>query len=278
MELFIIILISILCLFGFYLFLILPRFQKPVYAGSSTTLYAHRGLHDSNIQIPENSLEAFRLACERGYGIELDVQLTKDRQVVVFHDETLKRMCSQPGCVRDYTFEELQSFQLAETNFQIPLFSDVLSLVNQRVPIIVEIKIHENSTTVCEHVNHLLQDYKGPYCIESFHPFALRWYKKNRSDVFRGQLSTNFYKSEKERKLSYFLAQHLLFNSFSRPDFIAFGHQYANCNSRSLVCKGFHATSVCWTIRSQEELDHAKKSFEYFIFEGFIPTQESNIQ
>ena len=278
MNYFLIILIIIVLIFGFYLFLVFPRLHKPAFPGASTTLYAHRGLHDHNDKVPENSLEAFRLACEHGYGIELDVQLTKDRQVVVFHDETLKRMCAQPGCVRDYTFQELQSFALAKTEQKIPLFSEVLSLINNRVPLIVEIKIHENSTTVCEKVNELLKQYQGPYCIESFHPFALRWYKKNRSDVFRGQLSTNFHKSEKERKLSYFFAQHLLFNAFSRPDFIAFGHQYFNCKSRTLVCKLLHATPICWTIRSQEELDHAKKSFQYFIFVGFVPTQDPNIQ
>lgn len=278
MEQLVIIFICIIVVFALYLFLILPRFHKPVYPGSSTSLYAHRGLHDHNEQVPENSLEAFRLACEHGYGIELDVQLTKDRQVVVFHDETLKRMCSVQGCVRDYTYKELQNFFLAKTNHKIPLFSEVLDLVNERVPLIVEIKIHENSTTVCEHVNALLEHYPGPYCIESFHPFALRWYKKNRKDVFRGQLSTNFHKSEKERKISYFFAQNLLFNVFSRPDFIAFGHQYSKCTSRTLVCKLLHATPVCWTIRSQEELDLAKKSFEYYIFEGFIPKYNQNIQ
>ena len=271
MEQLVIVIICIILLCSLYIFLILPRIRKPAYPGASTTLYAHRGLHDRNDLVPENSLEAFRLACEQGYGIELDVQLTKDRKVVVFHDETLKRMCSQPGCVRDYTFEELQSFPLANTTQKIPLFSEVLALVKERVPLIVEIKIHENSTTVCEHVNAILEPYKGPYCIESFHPFALRWYKKNRSDIFRGQLSTNFHQSEKERKVSYFFAQHLLFNVISRPDFIAFGHQYAKCKSRTFVCRLLHATSICWTIRSQEELERAKKSFEYYIFEGFTP-------
>ncbi len=126
MEQLVIVMICIVLLCSLYLFLLLPRIRKPAYPGASTTLYAHRGLHDGNDQVPENSLEAFRLACEHGYGIELDVQLTKDRKVVVFHDETLKRMCSQPGCVRDYTFDELQSFHLAMFTFFLSFYNTCL--------------------------------------------------------------------------------------------------------------------------------------------------------
>jgi len=254
-----------------YSILIFPRIKKPQFPGKNTALYAHRGLHDGNILIPENSLLAFQKAIESGYGIELDVQLTKDRRVVVFHDESLSRICNMPGHVRDYTFQELELMHLKGTDERIPLFSEVLDLINGQVPLIVEIKIHENHTIVCELVNQELAHYHGPYCIESFNPLALHWYRKNRKDVFRGQLSTNFRKSEKKFLFSYFLVQHLLLNFLGRPDFIAFGHQYPKLISRTIVTKWFRATSVCWTIRSQEQLDLAKKSFEYFIFEGFIP-------
>ena len=263
--------ILIILLLFIYCVLIFPRIKKPLFSGKEFILYAHRGLHDGNNLIPENSLLAFQKAVEAGYGIELDVQLTKDRRVVVFHDESLARICNMPGCVRDYTFQELELMHLKETDERIPLFSQVLSLVNGQVPLIVEIKIHENHTIVCELVNQELIHYQGPYCIESFNPLALNWYRKNRKDVFRGQLSTNFRKSEKKFLFSYFLIQHLLLNFLGRPDFIAFGHQYSNQISRTIVTKWFRATSICWTIRSQEQLDLAKKSFEYFIFEGFIP-------
>lgn len=270
MEL-IIILLLILFIIVFYCFLILPRIKKPNYPGKDFTLYAHRGLHDGNQLIPENSLLAFQKAIDSGYGIELDVQLTKDRQVVVFHDESLARICNMPGHVRDYTFQELQLMHLKDSNEKIPLFSQVLALVGGRTPIIVELKIHEKSNIVCALVNQQLIAYNGPYCIESFNPFALKWYRKNRKDIFRGQLSTNFSKSEDPFHLSYFLIQHLLLNCIGRPDFIAYGHQYTHNISRNLVTKWFQATSVCWTIRNQEQFEDAKKSFEYYIFEGFIP-------
>ena len=104
-----------LCLFllaaaAVYLWAILPRMtarpdRSPLLA---QRCYAHRGLHDNATDAPENSMAAFRKAVEAGYGIELDVQLSKDRIPVVFHDETLRRVCGVEGKVRDYTFEELQ--------------------------------------------------------------------------------------------------------------------------------------------------------------------------
>lgn len=96
-----------------YLLAIMPRMTKrPDYTPLMGRHYAHRGLHDNKSDAPENSMAAFRKAIEAGYGIELDVQLTKDRIPVVFHDETLKRVCGVEGNVRDYTYEELQQFHL----------------------------------------------------------------------------------------------------------------------------------------------------------------------
>lgn len=80
-------------LFLVYLWLIAPAGKKPDDSALKGWLYAHRGLHDGNHQVAENSLEAFRRAMETGYGMELDVQLTADDQLVVFHDKNLKRVC-----------------------------------------------------------------------------------------------------------------------------------------------------------------------------------------
>jgi len=114
-----------------YFFLIAPRvFARP----DRTELlkqpyYAHRGLHKNGSDAPENSMLAFQRAVEHGYGIELDVQLTKDRIPVVFHDESLDRVCGVAGNVRDYTFEELQAFPLYGSEQRIPKFADFLAMV-----------------------------------------------------------------------------------------------------------------------------------------------------
>lgn len=258
-----------------YLVAIMPRMTgRPDYSPLMGRHYAHRGLHDNESDAPENSMAAFKKAVDAGYGIELDVQLTKDRIPVVFHDETLKRVCGAEGKVRDYTYEELQEFTLCKSQERIPLFADVLKLVDGKVPLIIEIKIYENANTVCSIADELIQEYKGVYCIESFHPFAVRWYKKHRPQVIRGQLSGNFNTPEKRESISMFLVHYLLLNCICRPDFIAYNHLHKKNISRTICQHLYKALGVTWTIRSQKELDEARDGFSLFIFEGFIPKED----
>lgn len=258
-----------------YLFLIAPRMTgRPDVSHLLGVDYAHRGLHDNKSDAPENSLAAIKKAVENGYGIEFDVQLTRDRIPVVFHDESLKRVCGKEGNVRDYTFEELQQFPLLASNERIPLLSDVLSAVNGRVPLIIEIKIHENAAEVCSKADELIAAYKGPYCIESFDPRAVAWYKKNRPQVIRGQLSANFNTPNRREKSTEKLVHYLLTNVIARPDFIAYDHHSKGNISRVLCRKVFRALSVAWTLKSQKELDASKKDFDLFIFEQFVPGKE----
>jgi len=254
-----------------YLFLIMPRMvNRPDITPLLGRHYAHRGLHNNQSEAPENSMAAFRKAVEAGFGIELDVQLTKDRIPVVFHDETLDRVCGVSGRVRDFTFAQLQQFPLCQSREHIPLFSDFLQLVDGKVPLIVEIKVHEKADTVCEIADVLLRNYKGIYCVESFHPFAMKWYREHRPEVIRGQLSTDFDKPGRKEPLPERAVHYLLTNVLCRPDFIAYDHRHRHNISR-LVCQLFHPLNVTWTIKSQAELDTCRKDFDLFIFEGFIP-------
>ena len=108
-------------------------------------LFAHRGLFTPDQRIPENSMAAFSNAVQKGYGIELNIELTKDKQVVVFHDHTLSRMCGIDLPVCEMTYEELQKITLGHTNERISLFQDVLNLVRQ-VPF-----VNRNQTALSEH-------------------------------------------------------------------------------------------------------------------------------
>ncbi len=255
-----------------YLFLIMPRIAgRPDDSMLRGVYYAHRGLHDNNSDAPENSMAAIRKAVENGYGIEFDVQLTKDRIPVVFHDESLARVCGVSGNVRDYTYEELQQFPLLASQERIPLLSDVLSAVDGKVPLIIEIKIHENASEVCSRADALISAYKGPYCIESFDPRAVAWYKRNRPQVIRGQLSAYFTTQKHKETFAESLVHYLLTNVITRPDFIAYSHAYKRNLSRTLCRKLFGALSVAWTLKSQQALDAAKDDFDLFIFEQFIP-------
>ncbi|MEE1196234.1 MAG: glycerophosphodiester phosphodiesterase family protein [Lachnospiraceae bacterium] len=258
-----------------YLWLIKPGIaDRPDIASLMGHYYAHRGLHDNETDAPENSMNAFKKAIDAGYGIELDVQLTKDRIPVVFHDETLKRVCGVDGRVRDYTYEELQQFRLCRSDERIPLFSDFLKLVDGKVPLIIEIKIHENVDTVCSIADELIKEYRGTYCIESFHTMAVQWYRKHRPEVIRGQLSTDFSKPGKRESWYLCMVHYLLGNVMGRPDFIAYDHLHKNNISRRLCRYLFGALSVAWTIKSQKELDACKKDFDLFIFEGFVPEEK----
>lgn len=133
-----------------YVFAILPRFSRRkemlVYR---QTMFAHRGYHCIERGIPENSMAAFRAAIEKGYGIEIDLHLTRDGQLAVFHDDTLERICGQPDTIEDMTFEELKTCRLSGTSEIIPSFHDVLSLVNGKVPLLIELKIPDSSEQIC---------------------------------------------------------------------------------------------------------------------------------
>ena len=258
-----------------YLFLIMPRMQnRPDYTPLKGWYYAHRGFHDNRTAAPENSMAAFQKAVEAGYGIEFDVQLTKDRLPVVFHDGTLKRVCGVEGNVRDYTFAELQKFRLCESNERIPLLKDVLQLVNGRVPLIIEMKHHENIKNVCSIADELIRDYKGVYCVESFHPLAVKWYRDHRPEVIRGQLSSNFRVADKNPAPYLELIHFLLTNVLCRPDFIAYDCRHKDNISRKICRKLFGALNVTWTVKSQKVMDECREDFDLFIFEGFIPRED----
>lgn len=271
MKLLIVLLIVFLVLTLLYMVLIIPRFHKPDSSALMEHYYAHRGLHDPKEGVPENSMAAFRRAVEGGYGIELDVQLSKDDIPVIFHDATLTRMCGVDKQVNELTLAQLKELRLAGTGEQIPTFREFLELVDGRVPLIVEIKMEKRNDRIPEEVNRLLSDYKGVYCIESFHPAALIWYRKHRPDVFRGQLCTNFNKENQNRSLPLFLLGKMLTNIAARPDFIAYNWLYRSDLSRKICCRLYHALPVAWTVRSQEELDICRKDFRLFIFEDFLP-------
>ena len=274
-----------------YILLILPRlWGRPEREPHLRVLYAHRGLFDNTSEAPENSMEAFRRAVEAGYGIELDVQTTKDGVPVVFHDFTLKRMARYaegekpdsttlnedgtvqvPGRICDYTYEELQQFRLLGTKERIPRFDEFLRMVNGRVPLVVELKIELKDLTVCRAASALLDNYHGVYCVESFNPLGLFWYRRHCPEVMRGQLADSFRKSEGWNTPLYWALEFLLFNVLSRPDFIAYNHKYKGNLSRVLATKLFGAVSAAWTIRSEEELTKNRRDFQIFIFDSFVP-------
>jgi glycerophosphoryl diester phosphodiesterase len=258
----------ILAIGALYLLSIKPRMHgRPDYKPFFGHMYAHRGLH---LDYPENSLSAIKLAADNGYGIEFDVHLTKDNIPVIFHDDTLNRMCSVKGYLRDYTYAQLMDFRLMGTDERIPKLEDVLKMVDGRVPLIIEYKVEKNNASrLCRICDDLLSKYNGIYCIQSFHPMAVRWYRIHRPSIVRGQLSEDF--TKQKLNLPYFLLSHLIGNCYASPDFISYNCKHKNELSRNICRKFYKSLSVAWTVRSQEELERISRSFDLFIFEGFLP-------
>lgn len=257
-----------------YLYLIEParndgRMERFLYRP-----YAHRGLHDLSEGRPENSLAAFAAAADAGYGMELDVQITKDGKLVVFHDDTLTRMCGVEGYVKDRTLAELTSLTLAGTQERIPTFDEVLRLVDGRTPLIVEIKGLSGDMEVCRLVREALKGYRGDYVIESFNPYYVRWWRKNAPEVIRGQLSANLVKRGAQDPVDWlqkWAVTHLLTNFATRPDFIAYGWQDAWKLSYRFCRDLFKANTVLWTVKDEETYRNLKDSCGAVIFEGFLP-------
>lgn len=264
--------LCLLVLLMLYFLMIMPRvIGRPDTKELRRWLYAHRGLHDNASDAPENSMKAFKKAVEAGFGIELDIQLSKDYIPVVFHDFTLKRVCGAEGKIKDYTYEELQQFRLCESAERIPKFEEVLKLVDGKVPLIVEFKMEFGDMDLCPIADRLLQEYSGLYCMESFNPLGVLWYHLHRKRVVRGQLSDAFLKEGEYRGAMYFVMQNLLLNFLTRPDFVAYNHRYPDILSRKL-CHGLYGNmAAAWTIKSEEELTEAAKHFDLFIFDSFIP-------
>lgn len=121
---------------------------------------AHRGLFD-NKKIPENSLLAFRRAISFHIPFELDIQLTKDNVIIVFHDINLKRMCGVDKYICDMTYDEIRKFSLLSTKEKIPTFREVLELTNGSVLLDIEIKKTNRVEFVCDKILDDLKNIRG---------------------------------------------------------------------------------------------------------------------
>ena len=248
-------------------FLIAPgavtKRQKAPFVGRN---FAHRGLHSEDKSVPENSLEAFRLAGRAGYGAELDVRLTKDGQVVVFHDDTLDRMCGVSGRVDEKSYDELKLLSLAGTNQRIPLLTEVLEVYGGRGPLIVEIKNGPRNRELCEKTYAILSEYPGEVCVESFNPRILRWFRFHAKDIVRGQLATTMsdYGGAVSRPTAFMLS-HCLLNFISRPQFIAYRVGYRPLSVRLSEAMG--AMRFGWTSHNER----TERGRDGVIFEFYRP-------
>ena len=223
------------------------------------SLIAHRGVH---IDAPENTINAFKEAVKKKYIIEFDVHLLKDNTVVVFHDDNLKRMTGQNKKLKDCTYEEIKDLQLLDSNDYIPTLKEVLKIINGKVPIIVELKSDRKVGQLEKELVKQLDKYKGKFCVKSFNPLSIRWFRKNKPDYIRGLLVNN-----KKKSLISAICRSNISLIITRPDFISCNYKLHN-NKKILRYMKKHPV-IAWTIKNEEQLLKNKNNFYNLIVDFY---------
>jgi len=232
-----------------------------------TKLIAHRGLY-KNKEIPENSLLAFEKAIEKNYSIELDINITKDNQIVVFHDEDLKRVCNIDKKIEEIDYDFLQNLTLFDTKEKIPLLKEVLNLIDLKKDIflIIEIKKHKNIGILEKLLVEMLDSYKGKYFICSFQTDILSWFRKNRTDLKIGLIFEKVPKKFKKYENLIFLYKFLKI----KPDFISLDYELFESKIFDF-CKNKDLEILIWTIRKNNQCDKIYTKISGIIFENITP-------
>ncbi len=260
---------------GAWCALLRPRRNQPGWDKLAGVKYAHRGLHNADEGVPENSMAAFRRAVEAGFGAELDVHLMADGNLAVVHDSDLTRVCGKPGIIEELMDEDLIEYPLMGTEELIPLFQEVLELFEGKTPLIIELKVEGgNANALTDAVMAMLEDWDGVYCLESFHPGVLLRLKERYPWVLRGQLSQNFLKGSEVHGLSLparFVLTNLLTTAFTGPDFVAYKWQDRGNPSLRLMRALYGVHEVGWTVRDRQTMDTLAEEGTVSIFEGFVP-------
>ena len=218
-------------------------------------IIAHRGIH--NEAIPENSMKAFSLALKKNIPIEFDVHILKDKNIVVFHDDNLKRMTNKDKFIKECTYEEIKDLKLKNTNEKIPLLKDVLKLVDGKVLLDIELKMDVTDHSLEDGLIEILKDYNGEVILKSFDYRKVKYLKKH----------TNYKIGLLIKRMTGFkdfIIRNINFNILIKPDFLA-------CNKNMLDCKSvktFKKDIYIWTIKNKDELKIYKS--DYYISENIF--------
>jgi glycerophosphoryl diester phosphodiesterase len=233
---------------------------------------AHRGLHNENNSVYENSLSAFKEAIEHGYAIELDLLLSKDKEVMVFHDLDLERMTGHKKNIEDCDLSELKKLKLKDSSDQIPTLAEVLNFVQGQVPLLIEIKSEEFKGEIEVETCKLLQNYNGEFAIQSFNPWTVKWFKDNAPEMKRGLLAGSL-SDVKLNPVKKLILRGLLFSPIVKADFIALEYGAYNPNLAKKIAALYKVKDVIyWTITDPKNAHHLRADAGLnYIFEKFQP-------
>jgi len=239
---------------------------------------AHRGLHDVTDGRPENSLTAFRAAIEHGFGIELDLQISKDGRAMVFHDYDLQRLAGTSGAMCQRTADELADIPLTGGSEGIPTLADVLKLVDGQVPLLIEIKDQDlrlgpNVGALEDATAKDLTAYSGPAALMSFNPHSVMHMASLCPSIPRGLTTCNYDKDDWLLVPDARREELASIPDYERTGACFISHQQDQLDSprvRDLKANG--AAIFCWTIRSADQEATARKIADNVTFEGYMPT------
>ena len=271
------IILFLLGILAFWLFAIAPQMHnRPDMRTWEKYDYAHRGLHNWEAGLPENSLPAFAKAVEGGFGVELDVRLTADNKIVVIHDSHLWRLCGVDNYVEKMTLKDLRSLKLQHSQERIPTLEEALSVIGETTPVMVELKVENNNyELLCALTWSVMSSRPGQYSIQSFNPLAVRWFKEHQPSVIRGQLMQGTLPNNEIGQFQAFLGRNLFSNMFTRPNFESYNYQDRARASLWMAKNVLGMPEVSWTITDSETYASLKKKGCIIIFEGFHPLAQS---
>jgi glycerophosphoryl diester phosphodiesterase len=234
---------------------------------------AHRGLHDKDKGIFENSASAFSAAVAAGYGMECDIQLSADGEAMVFHDATLERMTTGTGRLFRQSAKEIGALNLATSSDRVQTLGELLDQIGGKTPLLVELKNIHQIGALEQRTADLLSSYKGEVAVMSFNPASMRWFAQNAPQVIRGQLSHAFISQASKARpaLQRFLARHLFVDFISKPHFIGYDINHLPRPAPTFL-RRLGKPILSWTVSTRQHRETAAKHADNIIFEGFTPS------
>jgi len=238
---------------------------------------AHRGGFYDNITMAEQCLKVFELAANKGYALEMDTQFIKDGNIAIFHHPTLdsQRLIGKELNIRELSTEQLKDVKLI-TGETIPTLSEVLKLINGKVPLLIEIKTDRKATKKqCELIVSMMKEYKGDFAIQSFDFRVLKWFKQNAPEVIRGLLVSVWSKRSTQAiyrpktALIRYVTRNMWFAKSVKPNFISYEADFL---PNKKMQKKFPGVPVLgWIISNETQFKKAAPYVNNIIFEHFTP-------
>ncbi len=233
-------------------------YEKPI---------AHRGYF--NKTAPENSMKAFQNAIDRGFAVEMDVQLLKDNTLIVFHDSHLKRMTGLDKSLDEVSYDEIKNLKLLNTDEKIPTFKEFLDLIDGQIPLMIEFKNETGNHLLEKESYNLLKEYDGEYIIQSFNPLSVNWFRKHAPHIVRGQLSYD-YKKDKISFLSRWFLRNVYSNIITKPHYVIYDIKALESKVISRL-KRRKMPLFAFTAKNIKDYQYAKSLNIPACFEGFDP-------